>query len=278
MIPEPKQDNTVLILGGLIIIVIIAIGAYILLTPEVQSEGEENDLWVAEEGAALSPNTTAMLILPEKCPECNSSAVLVENLGKDWANLGTDIVKTNVVYDTSEEGRNMIIRYKIEKLPALVLTKEGQWDSRILTTWLADIGSVEDDGSLVQREVIPPYYDTVNKTIRGKVGYIFITDSACENCYDVKVLAGDLAVVFGFDIEMAVGYDISSVEGNAIASQYGITEIPAFLVSEDASIYSGFEDFWFRKDNTQEEDGWYVFRDVKYLGVEYVTVNASESG
>jgi thiol-disulfide isomerase/thioredoxin len=258
----------VLILGGLIIIVIITIGAYILLSPGEQ-EQEENDLWVAEEGVVLSPNTTAVIILPNECPECNSSIILIENLKQDWVDLGTEIVETKTVYDTSEEGRNMIIRYKIEKLPALVLTKEGQWDSRILSTWLADIGSVEDDGSLVQREVVPPYYDTVNDTTRGKVEVIFINDKTCENCYDAYAFAGDLVAIFQFNVKDVSEYDISSIEGNAIVSEYGIKEIPTFLVSGEAGVYNGFDGFWLAHDNTQEDDGWYVFRDVKYLGVEY---------
>ena len=274
MIPEPKKDNTVLILGGLIVIVIIAIGAYILLTPQ-ETQEEEHDSWVAEEGEALSPNTTAMIILPEEYPDCNSSIILVENLKQDWANLGTNIVETNIVYDSSEDGRNAIIRYDIEKLPTVVLQKEGQWDSRILSTWLAELGTVEDDGSLVQREVIPPYYDTENDTMRGHIEFIFIIDPKCSNCYDVKELTGDLTMLFGFDVTIAAEYDISSVEGSAIVSKYGITEVPTFLISDDAGVYSGFEGFWFAHDNTQEDDGWYVFRDVKHLGVEYVEVNST---
>lgn len=277
MIPEKKQDNTVLILSGLIIIVLIAIGAYILMNPEQTAEQDE-DLWVAEEGETLSPNTTAMIILPEECPECDSSVILVENLKKDWANLGTEIVETETVYDTSEEGRNAVIRYEIEKLPAVVLTKEGQWDSRILSSWLGEIGSVEDDGALVQREVVPPYYDVKNKTVRGKVDIIYITDETCADCYDVKSFAGDMVEIFQFYEGDVSEYDVSSVEGSAIVSKYGISEVPAFIVSEDAEIYGGFEDFWFSHDNTQEEDGWYVFRDVKYLGVEYVTISANETG
>ncbi len=277
MIPEPKQDNTLMIIGGLIIILIIALGAYILLTPKDYT-AEETDGWVAEEGVELTPNATAIIIMPEECPDCGSSLVLLKNLQSDWADLGTNVVESGVIYDTSEEGRNMIIRYDIEKLPALVLRKEGQWDSRILSTWLADIGSVEDDGSLVQREVIPPYFDTSTDTVRGKVEFILLTDNSCRECYNVSLFASDLVNMFGFNVKSSTTYDLSSVEGNAITYQYDITAAPTFLVSEDAGLYEGFDDFWFRRDNTQEEDGWHVFRDVQYLGVQYLTVSANESG
>lgn len=277
MIPEPKQDNTLMIIGGLIIILIIALGAYILMTPKDYTV-EETDGWVAEEGVPLTPNATAIIIMPEDCPDCASSLILLKNLQSEWADLGTNVVESGAIYDTSEEGRNMIIRYDIEKLPALVLQKEGQWDSRILSTWLADIGTVEDDGSLVQREVIPPYFDTTTDTVRGKVEFILLTDNSCTECYNVTLFASDLVNMFGLNVKSSTIYDLSSVEGNSIASQYGITITPTFLVSEDAGLYEGFEDFWFRRDNTQEEDEWYVFRDVPYLGVTYLTISVNESG
>lgn len=273
MIPEPKQDSTLLIVIGLIAVLVVALGAYIFLTPP--EETEEQDSWIAEEGPELSPNATAVIVLPEECMDCASSLVLLENLQKDWAALGTNIVESNAVYDTSEEGRNMVIRYEIEKLPALVLKKESQWDSRILSTWMSDIGTVEDDGALVQREVVPPYYDTTTDEVKGKVEFVFLTDNTCENCYNVSAFAGDMISIFQMNVKNYEEYDISSVEGSAIVSKYDIKTVPTFLISEDAGVYSGFDDFWLRMDNTQEDDGWYVFRDAEHLGVEYVAVNAS---
>lgn len=278
MIPEPQRDNMLIVIIALLAIAIIAVGVMIYTAPAEEEEEKKDSAWITEERSVLSPNATAKIVYPEGCLDCTSSLTLLENLQSDWANLGTNIVDVQTVSDTSEEGRNLVIRYNIEKLPALVLRKDGQWDSRILSAWFGGIGSVEDDSSLVQREVVPPYYDTVSDSVRGKVEFIYLTDSTCEECYNASEFAADLVSVFEMSVMETAEYDVASVEGNAIVSQYGITAVPTFLVSEEASVYSGFEDFWLAKDNTKEEDGWYVFRDVKYLGVEYVTLNASESG
>lgn len=273
MIPGPKKDNRLLVIGVLILIVIIAIGVFLSLSPKPE---EEKDQWVAE-GEILSPNTTAIILKHENCEGCRDSAEsLLNGLQQDEEGIGTRIVDVETVYDSSGEGRALVAKYNITKLPTLILQKEGQWDSRMLSIWFSGIGTVEDDGSLVYREVIPPYYDTTTGSVSGKVKFIYITDEECEECYNVSLFAADLAVIFDMYVDDATEYDILSVEGNAIVSEYRITMIPAFLVSSEASVYDGFEDFWFTHDNTQEEDGWYVFRDVDQIGVEYVELNETD--
>jgi len=276
MLPQPEKDNTMAILMGLILIVAIAIAVYVLLTPPPEAAGEEQ--WVAEGARVISPNATAIVVLSEECPDCGYVNVILARIGQESENLGTRITETETVYDSSDEGRILIARYDITKLPTIILKKDGQWDSRLLSLWLSEIGSVEDDSALVYREVLPPYYDRTAKEVRGKVRFIFIADSNCTECYNVTAFASDLVTVFGIYVEGATQYDISSVEGNAIASQYGMTTVPTFLVSGDAEVYRGFDDFWFRFDSTKEDDGWYVFRDVDKIGVVYSTVNASGSG
>ena len=272
MIPEPKKDNTPVILGVLILIVIIAIAAAYITSG--QEPEEEKESWVAEGTETISPNATAIILKHESCDECQDSATaLINGLISDEESIGTKIVDTRTVYDSSEEGRTMVAKYNITKLPTVVLRKEGQWDSRILSAWFSEIGTVEDDGSLVYRNVLPPYYDVESKAVEGIVEFIYIIDEACTDCYNVTEFSSDLVMVFGMYVSSATTYDISSVEGSAIAGQYNITMVPTFLVSEEASIYPGFEEFWFRYKSTKEEDGWHVFRDVDEIDVEYVQVN-----
>jgi hypothetical protein len=271
MIPEPKRDNSLFTVCVLLIIVIIATIAYIYMSQEPE---EERDQWVAEGTEILSPNTTAIILKHEGCDTCrNSAEAIVEGLKRDGANLGTEIVAVETVYDSTEMGRALVTKYNITKLPTVILKKEGQWDGRILSLWFSDAGTVEDDGSLVYREVIPPYYDTTAGSVEGEVEFIYIVDESCEECYNVTLFTLDLVAVFEMYVESESRYDISSVEGKAIASQYNITMIPTFLVSNDASVYPGFEDFWFRYKSTKEEDGWYVFRDVDEIDVEYVQLD-----
>ncbi|NYZ77281.1 hypothetical protein H0O02_03120 [Candidatus Micrarchaeota archaeon] len=383
MIPGPEKDNTIFIILGLAAIAIIAIGAYIYLKPAPQSE--ENP-WVSGGEEALSPNATAIIVLSEKCTDCDSAARLVEKIRQDSANLGTNIVDIQTAYDSSEDGRMLIIRYNITELPALILKKEGQWDGRLLSMWVDGIGSVEDDGSLLYREVAPPYvivesgetigmveaveivpescegcfdsgafldslegypdyvhftevtrfnesnpgaraliekynitklpvvilnpgigaykvsqqlqsvgsqeddgwlvlreipppyYDVASATVRGRVEIILLKDGSCPDCYDAAAFSDDLANIFGMQITNRTEYDVSSPEGRALISRYAITAAPTFLVSGEASAYRGFGDFWFAKDNTKESDGWYVFRDVNYIGVVYKNINESGTG
>ncbi len=277
MIPEPKNDNTLLMIAGLLVIAIIVVALMIYLPP-AEEEAKETDGWINEGGMVLSPNATATLILSEVCTDCISARLLLESLQNSGDSLGISITDVETVYDSSQEGRNLIIKYKIEKLPSLVLQKEGSWDNRLLSMWFSGVGSVEDDGTLIYREPAPPYFDTKTDSTRGKLRFIYLVDGGCTECYNVSAFANDLVVVFGMYVEDITEYDISSVEGNAIASQYGITKVPTFLVSGDASVYSGFEDFWFRYTSTKEDDGWYVFRDHEQIDAEYRELNATETG
>ncbi len=276
MIPQPQKDNTATMIIGLVIILIIAVGAYVLLTPPAPVE-EKDEQWVAEGASVISPNATATIVLSEQCPDCGYVDDLIDRIKEESGNLGTVITEVETVYDSSSEGRTLVTKYNIASLPTLILKKEGQWDSRMLTLWLSEIGSIEDDSTLVYRNVVPPYYDRTTKSVRGKMEFIYITDSGCEECYNVSEFAQDMVRVFGMELEKITEYDVTSVEGNAIVNQYGITMVPTFLASGEAEVYKGFDDFWFRFDSTKEDDGWYVFRDVDKIGVVYSTVNATES-
>ena len=272
MLPEPERNNTRLIIGGLILIVIIAAGIYIYSSPPAE---EEENPWVSEDDWVLSPNATAIIVQPESCPECMGATMLLEILKQNADELGTTITDVEIVYDTSSEGRNLIVKYDILKTPALILRKEGQWDSRMLSTWFSEGGTVEDDSSLVLREPFPPYYDTTTDSVTGEVEFIYLTDSTCEECYNASAFANDLVMIFRMHVGEENEYDVSSVEGNALIEKYNITLVPTFIISDGASVYEGFEDFWFTHENTQD-DGWYVFRDVTYLGVVYKDLSAGE--
>jgi len=273
MIPEPRKDNTLLVVVGLIVILIIATVIYVYSASP--SETEDADQWVAEGTEVLSPNATAIILKHENCVECSSAENIVNGIKQDENEIGTRIVEVRTVYDSSEEGRNMITRYNITKLPAIVLQKEGQWDSRMLSIWFSEMGDVTDDSSLVYRNVVAPYYDTTTDSVRGIIDIIYITDAECAECYNVTLFVSDMVTVFRLYTGGVSEYDVSSVEGSAIVSKYNITMVPTFLVSEDASLYPGFEEFWFRYESTEGEDGWYVFRDVDKIEVEYVMVNPS---
>ncbi len=86
-------------------------------------------------------------------------------------NFGTFISKENRIDISSVEGKDLLAKYKITKVPTIILTKEASAYTSLIEAW-KQVGTVEDDGIFVFRnlEVLGlPYKDlTTNQVVEPK--------------------------------------------------------------------------------------------------------------
>jgi hypothetical protein len=165
-----------------------------------------------------------------------------------------------MVYEENDSrARDLIAKYNITKLPALFLLAEDAAAYPIYDS-LKTVGDVADEWWIL-RTVVPPYVDlAANHTEVGIVRAVFLVNSSCSDCFDVKGLSDYIAGQSGIFIANTSVYEINSTEGKAMAAEYNITAIPALLYSPDAKYYPMFDENWKNLNNTIESDGWYVFR------------------
>lgn len=201
------------------------------------------------------------LLKGDSCEKCNDLALLINQLKLS----GIKISEQKNVTAESPEGRQLESKYKIDFVPALVLSQDAAEYSIIQKAW-PQIGTKEKDGAYVLRLVYPPYINLTTGKINGLVSVTYLNDSACIECYDVRIhrqiLTSPQSFAIAFDKEETV--DISSTRGRELIAKYNITKVPTVILSEGANAYPSIKAI--TQFYSREKDDSYVFRSPQAVG------------
>ncbi len=209
---------------------------------------------------------TIITLEDSSCAECSPLKLLVESMKAQ----GVAITENKSFDIGSIKAKELIKRYNITKVPAILLSEDAALYPQIGEVW-DSIGTYEPDGMLVQREVVPPYRDLATGEIKGLVSMISLVDSSCEECYSISLHKLSLAR-FGVKIADEKQLDISSAEDSEEAydliEKYNITEIPTIILSPEAEDYDYFITIW-ESVGSIEKDGRFIFRSNPAMNAPY---------
>lgn len=199
----------------------------------------------------------------ENCEECYDLSPLVSQM----SNTGMKIGDIDEISINSKEGKELIKKYNIQKIPAIILGSEIEVYPELIKE-LANVGNIESDGVFVTRFAGIPYYDILEKRIKGLVTMTVLLDKSCDECYNPnnvhKLIFQKMGIVFKDEKNI----DISSLAGKELIDKFSIEKVPTVLLSGDVSEYPGLVDSW--KDvGTVEDGGVYVFRKLEIIGQVY---------
>ena len=200
---------------------------------------------------------TLTILEDESCEYCTDILPIVSSLEQ----AGIVFKEQNAVDVSSLDGQELVNRYNIEKVPALILDNEAKYYG-IDNSWQI-FGTIEED-NYVFRNINLPYKDLSTGEEKGVVHLTLIDDSTCDNCYDPNIHKSILArfgVVFASDKTV----DVSSSEGQNLINKYNITKIPTAVLSKGASDYINLLNAW-QQVGTIEDDGNFVFRNIEAMG------------
>ncbi|MDO8740740.1 MAG: hypothetical protein Q7J54_04195 [Candidatus Woesearchaeota archaeon] len=227
----------------------------------------------------VKKGVSSVYIKASSCESCSDLTGLVPAL----KNIGVVFGNEKTFDASSAEGKQLIDRYKILKLPAFIFSKEISQYEEVTSAW-SQMGSVEKDGSYVLRLINPPYFDIAASKVTGFVDITYLTDNSCKACYNVTVHKIILSnpQSFGMAISAERYVDISSETGKELVRKYNITLVPTAIISKDAALYPSLTVVW-PQVGSVESDGSYIFRDLSVLKVVYkniannTIINASSS-
>ncbi len=214
--------------------------------------------------SSLTDNSSVTLlftvIVPDnnQCPKCFDTTALLKSID---TSSKIKISNKKIITSSSLIFGNLIKRYKIKNLPALIISGDIS-DKRVINIWKSLKGT-EEDGNIVIQNMLP-FYNLAEQKPKGIVDAILIKDKTCKKCFDESLYL-TATKRLGMTIGNSTIYDISSSKGYLLAKKYKITKIPAFLLSTDAEDYPGFGSLW-KEVGTKEKDGWFVFREVQKMG------------
>lgn len=207
----------------------------------------------------LKGEVQAILLKNKECKKCVDLSIILTNLKLIGVNLEEKEVDVN-----SEEGKELVDKYKITKVPSLIFNKELLSYEPLKESW-QNVGTTETDGMLVMRQIPPPYFE--NGKLVGLVDVLYLTDKTCKECYGIELHKQIFAQNFKMEFSSEKELDIANNEGKKIIAELNITKIPTVVLSGDIDKYSALVQLWSELGTV--EKGKYVFRNLDRIGVVY---------
>ncbi len=196
-------------------------------------------------------------IIDSSCDKCISLSSITDTLGQAGVKV-TDY--KNIEYN-STEGKELISKFGIKKVPALLISEDIEHYDIIQQ--LAQIAE-KKQGYYALHSTFPPYRDLITNKIEGLVNLIILEDSSCSECYDVSINKQILQGL-GVFVNKEDKYDINSAQGKQLISKYSIEKAPIIILSPEAEVYDAFVNAW-EQVGSVENDGWYVMRKPEFIG------------
>lgn len=211
---------------------------------------------------------TATYIVDSSCKQCQDLTQMINY----YKQSGVQVIKENTVEWNSEEGKKLIAKYNIERVPTFILNAEAEVYPNIADVW-SNAGSVVDN-NYIANVINPPYRDLKSNKVEGLVSVILLEDKSCTECYDSQINKNIIVNNFRVGIVNETILDVNSEQGKNFINKYNIQNVPAILISPEAKVYTNLEAAW-KNVGTIENDGWFVFREPSKLGQGIIYKNIS---
>ena len=200
---------------------------------------------------------TATIINADSCTNCTNPTALINQL------ISSGVVIGQVNNLSESDGASLIVTYDIKTLPAVILSSDASEYKLIKDNWNA-IGSVELDGNYVVRTMPPPFKNLTTNQIEGLVSLVYVTDSQCKDCYDVKT---HKRIIQGYNLVILneTTVDVSTSDGLAYAKANNITLVPTIVISKESKAYASFYKV-FKQVSQESSNGNLVFNALALMG------------
>ena len=211
------------------------------------------------EAKRIKGKVTVVRLEDSSCTECFNISLIVDQL----KGAGIKIVSEQTVDAKDTEGKGLIEKYSIEKIPTIIFNKEALEYDVVKQVW-EQVGTEESDGKLVLRFVNPPYINASTGKTEGLVTMSLLYDETCTECFNVSVYKEVFTQSFNMHVEKEEMLDLTSTKGKFLIKKYNITAVPTVVLSKDAGMYPNLAQAW-TQVGTEEKDGSFTFRNVGLL-------------
>jgi len=198
-------------------------------------------------------NLEITLIKDSSCQECNNLDGVLHSIKQE----SIKITQEKILEYTEEEAKNLLTKYSIKTLPALLITGEINKSADLTKIW-SSLGQ-SDDNTFILRYNFYPVKDLETNKIQGLTDIFLLSDLSCQECYDVKqhlaILSG-----FGLSLNQVTNTDTSSKLGQELIKKYQIKKVPTIVLTGNLNVFDSLKKTW-GQVGTIETDGAYVFRD-----------------
>lgn len=209
--------------------------------------------------SSVKGKVTVILLEEKSCTNCFNMSQVIDQLKQAGIKLSSE----TKIDSKSNEGKQLISQYKIERLPTIIFNNDALIYDVVKQVW-SQVGSEESDGNLVLRLVSPPYINVSTGKTDGLVDLTILVDSTCKECFNASVLKDLFAQSFNMVFAKTETVDVSTANGKTLAKKYNLELMPTVILSKTAITYPNIGQAW-GQVGTIEQDGSFVFRNVPLL-------------
>ncbi|MBI2134352.1 hypothetical protein HYU09_00030 [Candidatus Woesearchaeota archaeon] len=243
------KKNRVEALLYLMLALIAVISVMNILIIQGRAEKVEEAREIAKE--FLRPADLEVIkILLSDCGECFDIEAALENIKKQNVN----VTRETAFYFNEDNAKALVEKYGIKKIPTIIISGEVNKTEQ-LKAFFGNIGDFPDERNTIFTALEPPYYDVASAKVVGKVSVINVVDSSCEECIPLSQLA-DALKQSGVAVTEEKTHEYNSKEGIELISKFGISRIPAILISNEVNYYDGFKEQM--QQLAEEKNGYYA--------------------
>lgn len=240
-----KLHGDKIIIALFAVLVVVGLVNVIVLTNISMIAGQKAG---ASRAAAEPAILDVTEIYVQDCSDCYDANNAIDDIKKQNTNVSQSRVEMS-----SDKGRSLIDKYRITKLPALVVTGEINKSAGLSRHW-TQAGTVRDDAVVI--EALLPYYSTGKNRVVGLVNVTRILDTSCAQCSSIDVIVNSFGQA-GVAIKNDVNLEYNSPQGARLISDMGITRVPSIVVSGDILEYTSIAAIW-PQLNATEKNGAYA--------------------
>jgi len=194
-------------------------------------------------------NLDVMIIRDDKCVYCYDPEGLIGEISTEGVYIRS---KRQIDY-RHEEAKELVLKYKIEKVPAIIIGGEIN-KTENLSNKLKAAGDVVN-GTFVFKSPGMPYVDTQTGKTIGSVKIILMSANDCSECYNYEKYIAELKIL-GIPTSNRETIDYMSGAGKTMVSEKSIERVPTFILLGDLDQYPTL-----KKIQDYENDV-FVLRDV----------------
>ena len=244
--PHQKKINNYHIFIGLCVVLGLIIVFSVYQTFGINNAMKDKTAKAAE--LAKPAKIELLVIKNSKCTDCFDVSQLVSHIKTAKVEVTSE---KNFEYD-SAEGRQVIAKYSLEKVPAVIVT--GETDKASIE------GFEKKNDALLFTQIPPPYVNATSGEIKGRISLITLKDPECSKCNDISSLVNQMK---SSGMKIVEQKNISSIsdDGKALIAKYRLDFVPTIILSKDAGAYPIISQAW-KQLGTKESDGSYVLRTV----------------
>jgi len=212
-----------------LVLIILIISFANLLTAE-SFNNIVDDISRKYEEAKKPAKLDAIIIRDNNCTYCYDVSALINEIETENASI---VSRNNLDY-RSEEAKKQILKYRIDRVPAMIISGEIHKTDGLYAK-LKEVGEITGN-VLVFKNPSMPYIDLATGKITGNVKVVLISASNCDECYFHEKYIAELKILgIPTSDREVIGYD--SNIGRAIVKEKKIERVPTFILSGDLDRY-----------------------------------------